>query len=115
RYRDGDATRLAPRVGVLNTAGAEVREALVPRLAATSNGYVRVRVEVAGTSPTTLRIKAWADGQPEPAEWQYAATDAQAIQGAGAVGLYGFLDWAATNGPLTASFDDLDVFDVAQA
>jgi len=48
------------------------------------------------------------------AGWQYAATDSEAIQGAGEAGLYGFLDKAATNGPLSASFDALHAFDAAQ-
>jgi uncharacterized delta-60 repeat protein len=114
RYTAGRAAvRLAPAVGALRAAGAEQAEVRAPRLAAVANGLVHVRVQVTGVAPTTIRMKAWQDGQAEPADWQYVATDgAGDIQAAGAVGLHAYLDWAATNAPLTASFDDLAVAEV---
>ena len=36
-----------------------------------------MRVQVVGTNPTTLRMKAWRAGDQEPATWGYVATDSQ--------------------------------------
>jgi hypothetical protein len=70
------------------------------------NGYVWVRAQLTGTNPTTIRIKAWADGQSEPANWHYTVTDSwEALQTSGAVGLRAWLG-SATNGPVRFTFDD---------
>ncbi len=53
-----------------------------------ADGYIRVRLQLSSTYPTTLRLKAWADTQAEPTTWQYTVTDSEAaLQTAGAVGL----------------------------
>jgi hypothetical protein len=63
---------------------------------------------VTGASPTTIRVKAWADGQPEPSSWQFAATNSTAaVQGAGSVGLRVYM--SSTNAPVTFGFDDFSV------
>lgn len=74
------------------------------------NAYVWVRTQLTGTNPTTIRIKAWADGQPEPGAWLYTATNsAAALQTPGAVGLRSYISSAITNAPVTLSFDDYQV------
>ncbi|WP_349309732.1 PKD domain-containing protein [Microbacterium sp. MM2322] len=61
--------------------------------------------EVAGTSPTSLKAKVWAASATEPT-WQREATDATAaLQASGRIGVFGFLPAAATNDPVTVSFD----------
>jgi hypothetical protein len=48
---------------------------------------LRMRLEVSGTSPTTVRAKLWAAGQAEPTAWTSSVTDSSAgHQVAGAVG-----------------------------
>jgi hypothetical protein len=79
----------------------------VPGLTYTPGSFIWLRAQFSGTSPTTIRIRAWADGSPEPATWQYTATNsAAALQAAGAVGLRGYISGAATNTPILLTFDD---------
>ena len=45
---------------------------------------LRVRMQVSGTSPTTLQAKVWKDGTAEPTSWQSTGTDTTAsLQAAG--------------------------------
>ena len=68
----------------------------------------RVRVQVTGTSPTTVRARAWPVGTTQPATWQATATDATAaLQVSGSVGLTTYLSSSATSGPVTVRYDDL--------
>ncbi|MCU1438900.1 MAG: domain containing protein [Naasia sp.] len=57
----------------------------VPGLVLTQERPVRIRLEVSGTSPATIRAKAWQSAGTEPAGWQVSATDSTAaLQTAGA-------------------------------
>ena len=59
---------------------------------------------------TTLRTKVWPTGTTEPAAWKATTTDNQAgLQAAGQIGLSGYANGTVTNGPLTFSFDNLNV------
>jgi hypothetical protein len=85
-------------------------EVKVTGLQHAANGYIWVRAQVVGANPTTIRMKAWADGQAEPANWQYSATDSSAkLQSAGSVGLRGNLSPGVTNAPVVFTFDDFRV------
>ncbi|MBK9715252.1 MAG: hypothetical protein IPO81_28780 [Kouleothrix sp.] len=89
-------------------------EKVVPGVAATPDGAIWLRGQVVGTNPATIRLKAWADGRPEPAAWVYSVADsAPDLQAAGAVGLRAYLAPAATNVPVVFSFDDLLVTSVS--
>jgi hypothetical protein len=89
-------------------------EKIITGLTQAANSYIWVRAQVVGASPTTLRIKAWADGQSEPASWQYSTTDSTAsLQSVGGVGLRSFLAGSATNAPVLFTFDDFQVLNVA--
>ena len=62
----------------------------VPGLTYDAGTFIWVHAQVTGSSPTTIRVRAWADGQPEPTTWQYVGTDSTAaLQTAGSVGLRG--------------------------
>jgi hypothetical protein len=90
--------------GTETSIGSDVQ---VPGLTYTPGSFIWLRAQFSGTSPTTIRIRAWADGSPEPATWQYTATNsAAALQAAGAVGLRGYISGAATNTPILLTFDD---------
>ncbi|SEI02395.1 MULTISPECIES: PKD domain-containing protein [unclassified Leifsonia] len=70
----------------------------------------QVRVQVFGTSPTTIRARVWKVGATEPATWQASVTDSTAaLQAAGAVGLRAYLSGTATDVPLTTKFDNFVV------
>jgi len=97
--------------GVINLATMQTGTALssvnLPG-AYTPGTQLRVRLQVFGTSPTTVRAKVWAVGAPEPAAWQVSANDSTAtLQVGGGVGLASYLSGSATNAPMTVSFDEL--------
>jgi hypothetical protein len=99
---------------LINNVEASVAPALtVPGLTYSANGFIWMRAQVVGTGVTTIRIKAWADGQPEPAAWQYTATNSAAsVQGNGSVGLRLYMSGGTTNAPVSFGFDDLSVTSV---
>ncbi|CAN5869098.1 hypothetical protein BH24ACT15_BH24ACT15_35200 [soil metagenome] len=67
--------------------GSEIR---VAGLARGAGQYVWLRAQATGSTPTTIRMRAWLDGQAEPLNWPFLATDTTAsLQVAGAVGLRG--------------------------
>lgn len=73
-----------------------------------ANQKLTVRLQVTGTSPTTVKAKAWATGTSEPEAWQLSASDSTAaLQAPGSIALVSYLSASATNAPLTATFSDL--------
>jgi hypothetical protein len=75
-----------------------------------ANTAIWVRMQVQGASPTTVRMRAWADGALEPSTWAYTATDSTAgLQTAGAVGLQSRLSSSATSAPTVFSYDGFAV------
>jgi FOG: PKD repeat len=73
---------------------------------------LQVRVDVTGTSPTTVQAQVWAAGTTEPAAWQVTATDSSAaLQTAGSVGLMSYLAGSATNAPVTTMFDNFAAYE----
>jgi len=94
RLVNGSETALAPPV-------------VVPGLSHAADAFIWVRASVTGTDPTTVRVKAWADGSNQPALWLFEATDSTpALQAAGSVGLHAYLGSASYSVPLLFSFDD---------
>ncbi|CAM5790177.1 PKD domain-containing protein [Cellulomonas persica] len=74
----------------------------------TTGDKVRIRVQVSGTAPTTLRAKAWKLGTAEPTDWMVVATDSTAaLQAKGGIGVSTYLGSNATNAPFTSSWSDL--------
>jgi hypothetical protein len=66
-----------------------------------------LRARVRGTNPTTISIRAWTGGQPEPDAWQLTLTDSHApVQRPGFLGLRANLSSRASNAPATVEFDD---------
>ncbi len=83
---------------------------LVPGLTHSAGGFIWLRAQVAGANPSTIKVKAWAAGQPEPSGWHFAATNStSAVQGPGGTGLRAYMSGSVTNAPLVFSFDDLAV------
>jgi hypothetical protein len=69
---------------------------------------LNVRLQVTGTSPTTLRLKVWPATAAEPAAWQLTGTDSAAgLQVAGAVGVTAYLSSGATNAPIVLRMSGL--------
>ena len=90
-------------------SGTVLAGGTLPDLTLAAGQQLRVRVQVQGTSPTVVRVKAWAAGSTEPAAWQYTTTDSTAgLQSAGAVRLQTYLSSSAT-ALAVARWDDLAV------
>jgi PKD repeat protein/spore coat protein CotH len=69
---------------------------------------LQLRLQVVGTSPTTLRAKVWKVGSPEPAAWQFTATSSTSgLQVAGSVGLTTYLSSGAAPSSVVVSYDNL--------
>ncbi|MHA7155250.1 PKD domain-containing protein [Arthrobacter sp. TMN-50] len=99
-----DATRVVN--GVMTTLATQSVAGL--RLAA--GEQLQVRLQVTGTSPTTIRAKVWKVGTTEPVAWMVSATDSTAaLQAPGSAALLTYLSGSATNAPVTATFDDLAI------
>lgn len=106
---DGRVGVHAGRV-INNTESAIAPEVIVAGLTLTPGNQINVRAQVTGTGTTTIRVKAWAEGQAEPSGWQFTATDTNAnLQSAGSVGLRVFIGSNVSNAPVTFSFDDYAV------
>jgi PKD repeat protein len=93
-----------------SSTGAEtalISEATVVGLTYAPGTALRIRLQVTGVSPTTVRAKVWLLAGTEPTAWAATATDVTAgLQVAGSVGLMGYLSGTATNSPVVAKFDD---------
>lgn len=89
--------------------GATTLQALnIPGITYATGDQLQVRLQVFGTSPTTIRGKVWRVGTAEPPAWQLSTTDATAaLQAAGGLGLSLYVSGSATVVPLTVAFDDL--------
>ncbi|WP_434620286.1 PKD domain-containing protein [Arthrobacter sp. A5] len=85
-----------------------LKAATISGLTFNSGDKLQLRLQVTGTSPTTVQAKVWKVGTAEPANWQLTTTDSTAgLQAAGAIGLYSYLSTTGTPTPLTVAFDDL--------
>jgi probable HAF family extracellular repeat protein len=83
-------------------------EVRVRGLVATPNTWFRLRLQIVGTNPTTLRLRLWRDGSTEPQTWPFVATDKRAaLQRAGTIGLMAYVSLPTANAPVTFRFDDL--------
>jgi PKD repeat protein len=74
----------------------------------TANTPYRIRTEVTGSNPTTLRAKVWPVSQAEPTAWQSTVDDSTAaLQAPGAVAVLTYLSGSSTNFPIVTTIDDL--------
>ncbi len=98
------ATLIALSGGTQST----LARATVPGGAYPAGGVLHLRVQVSGTSPTTVAGKVWRDGDNEPSGWLLKAGDSTAaLQAPGALGLIAYLSGSAGNQPVTATVDHL--------
>ncbi|GAA3687545.1 hypothetical protein GCM10023081_26080 [Arthrobacter ginkgonis] len=85
-----------------------LRAITVPGLAFASGNRLRLRLQVVGASPTTIRAKVWKLGTPEPTTWQITTTDSTAgLQAAGTMGFYSYFSSGASPASLVVSVDDV--------
>ncbi|MCG2620554.1 PKD domain-containing protein [Arthrobacter sp. I2-34] len=83
-------------------------ETVISGLTVKPGELVNARVQATGISPTTIRFKVWAQGSPEPGQWQLTASDSTAsLQTSGRAGLGAYLSGSATNAPVYSLWDNL--------
>lgn len=90
--------------------GTPVAGGTVAGLTFAAGDQLQVRVQVQGTSPTTVRAKIWPAAQPEPAAWNATMTDStDGLQVPGSFALSTYVGGSVTNGPIVSAFDNLRV------
>ena len=106
-----DGSVYASASTVINNTETNIgSEVLVAGLSHSANAVIRFRGQVSGANPTTLRVRAWADGSPEPTTWNYTGTNSNAnLQSSGSLGLRAYMGGNTTNAPVVISFDDYRV------
>ena len=88
--------------------GAETTLAWANSVPFAPNQLVRVKLRVAGTGPTSVGAKVWADGASEPTAWLFDTTDATAaLQLPGGVGVEHYQSSSSTNGPVVSIIDSI--------
>lgn len=74
----------------------------------TAADRISARVRVNGVSPTNIAARVWKSSTTEPSAWQLNVTDSTSgLQVVGGIAVGTFLSSAATNGPITATWDGL--------
>ena len=79
----------------------------LPGVTYTAAMPLKVRLQVTGTAPTTIRVKVWPASGTEPTSWFETTTDTTALQSTGTIALTSYLSSSATNAPLIARFTNL--------
>jgi PKD repeat protein len=104
-----DGTQTLYLVKVVSNAETTLGSVALPAgLTYSTGSLMQMRLQVEGTSPTTLRAKVWKVGSAEPAAWTLTRTDSSAgLQVAGGVGVATYLSGTSTNTPVTVLIDDL--------
>jgi PKD repeat protein len=91
-------------------SGTTIQSAVVGGVTYAPGMQLNLRVQVFGTSPTTIQAKLWPATQAQPSNWQISATDSTAaLQAAGNVGLKAYLSGAASPSPVTVKFANYGV------
>jgi PKD repeat protein len=93
---------------ILARSGTALVRATIPGVSLAAGEKLLVRVQVQGTSPTTLRARAWKASAAEPTTWLLTTTDSTAaLQVPGGIRLSTYVSSAVTNGPATIRYDNL--------
>ena len=91
-FSGGEATLLGPTVsGLAHAVGDKLN----------------LRLQIIGSSPTTIRAKIWKQGTAEPPTWHTVTDSTSGLQTAGSIGFSSYLSSSATNAPVTLMVDEL--------
>ncbi len=92
------------------TENVVVAEHQVAGLTETANQVFNVRFTVTGSTPTSLQVKVWAFGTPEPGAYSLTGLDSDpTVQGAGGVGIRTYIGGLSTDAPVLFSIDNFRV------
>jgi hypothetical protein len=110
-FKSNGSVTLSITKVVAGTTTTLVAAKTVAGLTYAAGDQVNLRVQTIGTSPTTIRARAW-KGATEPTSWQASTTDSTAgLQSAGSVSLQSYLSGTSTNTPAVMTFDALRLYD----
>lgn len=85
----------------------------LPGMKYTAGQHLRVRAQILGSSPSTLRVKVWDEALPEPAAWTRSVSDSTAgLQDTGSAGLAVYISGSSTDA-VVARFDNFEAIDPA--
>jgi PKD repeat protein len=102
---DGSVTAYISRL--VNGTETTVQTMLIAGLTYAAGQRLNTRLQVIGTSPTTIRGRVWLSTATEPTSWQVNVTDATSgLQTAGALGVHAYISGSATNPSWPVRFDD---------
>ncbi len=91
---------------LVNNVETVLQTVQIAGLTLVNGDVLQIRLDLSGTSPTTVRAKVWKSGTAEPVGWQASVTDSTAeLQGAGGVGISTYLA-ASASGPMVTRFDN---------
>lgn len=94
---EGSSTAVALKTGIV-----------LPGLVVAAGDVLRTRLQVTGTSPTTVRLKVWPKAAAEPAAWQLSAIDGYlGLQRPGSIALNGYLSGGSINAPVALRLSEL--------
>lgn len=92
---------------ILRGASTVLANTTVAGITYTPGSALNMRVQVSGTSPTTIRGKIWPAGTLEPLTWNLTTTDSTpTLQVPGSVGVESYVSGSATNTPVVVRFDN---------
>ena len=110
RFTTSGGVGLRATVAVDGAERALGVETIITGLAYGPGTGIRVRMQAYGTYPTTIQLKAWREGDPEPGPWAYSVTDTEALlQEAGMIGIRVYVSSSSMVSPVTFGFADLVV------
>lgn len=127
RQADGDCYRVRVKTqpggtSVLSIVGVDGTTSALTRLTSDvvlpftvqAGERIRLRAEISGTSPVTVRARAWQAADTEPAAWNATGVDARAsrITTDGAFGIWAYLSSTATN-RVSTLVDDLSLAELS--
>jgi PKD repeat protein len=97
---------------LLRGSGTALGTVVSPDTTFVPGEHYLLSMEVKGVSPTTVSVKVWKLGDPEPTAWARTVTDSfAALQAPGRIGVFSYLPSTTTNGPVTLSFHQLTAND----
>ncbi|MEL4318547.1 PKD domain-containing protein [Leifsonia sp. YIM 134122] len=107
---NGDVAMALVRESPAGTDAIVASTLTVPGLTYVGGDALLVRLQVTGTSPTTVQAKVWKSGTTEPAGWVRSVTDATpSLQTAGSTGVSTYLSGSSTSAPVVFRIDDVIV------
>jgi Concanavalin A-like lectin/glucanases superfamily/PKD domain len=110
RYQAGGSVT-AYLVRMLGGVQTVLANTTVPGITVGAGDGLRVRLQISGTGPTTVKAKVWRTGTAEPTDYLISGTDVTpaTLQGAGDVGLLIYTSGSWTGTAPILSLDDLGV------